>query len=223
MEKTVDTFRPQAVLLDMDGLMLDTEHPTVGLWPIAGRDFNVDIPQEIVMQIIGLNEGSIKALFLKTYGEDFPYEKLRDAQRVLAKQKFEREGIALRPGLLELLDCLAERNIPYSVATSTNRESALWKLAHTGIKERFPVLVCGDEVKNGKPSPDIFLAAASKLGVPPSGCVGFEDSGPGLFALKAAGIPSIFVQDLVQPSPEALATVWRRYSTLAEAVEVFLH
>jgi HAD superfamily hydrolase (TIGR01509 family) len=213
--------KPQAVLLDMDGLMLDTERPTVGLWPVAGRDFNVDIPQELIMQIVGLNQGSIRALFLKTYGEEFPYEKLRDAQRLLARQKFEREGIALRPGLLQLLDCLAERKIPYAVASSTNREGVLWKLELTGIKERFPVLVCGDEVKNGKPAPDIFLTAASKLGVPPINCIGFEDSGPGLLALKAADIPSVFVQDLVQPPPEALATVWRQFPSLAEAVDIF--
>jgi HAD superfamily hydrolase (TIGR01509 family) len=216
-----ETICPRAVLLDMDGLMLDTERTTVGLWPLAGRDFNVDIPPELVMQIVGLNEDSIRALFLKTYGGEFPYEKLRNAQRALARQKFEREGITLRPGLLELLNCLAERKIPYAVATSTNRESALWKLDRTVIKDRFPVLVCGDEVKNGKPAPDIFLAAASKLGVLPKNCVGFEDSGPGLLSLKAAGIPSVFVQDLVQPSPEALATVWRQYPSLAEAVEIF--
>jgi HAD superfamily hydrolase (TIGR01509 family) len=221
MEKTADTFRPQAVLLDMDGLMLDTERPTIGLWPLAGRDFNVDIQQEIVMQIIGLNEDSIRALFLKTYGEEFPYEKLRDAERHLAKNKFEQEGIALRPGLLHLLNCLAERKIPYAVATSTNRESAMWKLERTGIKERFSVLVCGDEVKHGKPAPDIFLAAASKLGIPPGNCAGFEDSGPGLLALHAAGIPSVFIRDMARPSPEALTTVWRHYPSLAEAVEIF--
>jgi HAD superfamily hydrolase (TIGR01509 family) len=214
-------IHPQAVLLDMDGLMLDTERPTVGLWPVAGRDFNVDIPPELIMRIVGLNEGSIRALFLKTYGGEFPYEKLRNAQRALARQKFEQEGIALRPGLLELLDCLTKRKIPYAVATSTNHEYAMWKLERTGIKERFPDLVCGDEVKNGKPAPDIFLAAASKLGVPPVNCIGFEDSGPGLLSLKAAGIPSVFFHYLVQPSPEALATVWRQYPSLAEAMEIF--
>jgi HAD superfamily hydrolase (TIGR01509 family) len=216
-----EMVQPRSVLLDMDGLMLDTERPTVGLWPVAGRDFNVDIPQELVMRIVGLNEGSIRELFLKTYGEEFPYEKLRDAQRVLARRKFEREGIVLKPGLLELLDCLAERKIPYAVATSSNHEYAIWKLERTGKRERFPVLVCGDEVKNGKPAPDIFLAAASKLGVPPGDCIGFEDSGPGLLALKAAGIPSVFIQDLVQPPPEAIATVWRQYSSLSDAVEIF--
>jgi beta-phosphoglucomutase-like phosphatase (HAD superfamily) len=87
-----------------------------------------------------------------------------------------------------------------------------------GIRERFPVMGCGDESRRGTPAPEIFLLAAQKLGKAPADCLGFEDSPSGLRALHAAGIKSIFVKDLVEPPPEVLTTVWRRCGDLAEAI-----
>jgi HAD superfamily hydrolase (TIGR01509 family) len=221
MEET-KIFHPQAVLLDMDGLMLDTERPTFELWNPVGRTFGYDIQPEMVFSMMGLSEKGIYTLFVNKYGKDFPYDEIRNEVKRRARKKFEDDGIALRPGLMTLLDCLAQRKIPCAVATSTDRERAEWKLDRTGIKSFFSAMVYGDEIANGKPAPDIFLTAASKLGIPPGDCVGFEDSGPGLLALNAAGIPSVFIRDLAQPSPEALATVWRQYSSLAEAAEIFV-
>jgi beta-phosphoglucomutase-like phosphatase (HAD superfamily) len=82
-------------------------------------------------------------------------------------------------------------------------------------------MVFGDEVQRGKPAPDIFLLAAERLGKNPRRCVGFEDSPAGLQSLHSAGIPSVFVQDLVEPPPAIIATVWRRCGDLAEAAALF--
>jgi HAD superfamily hydrolase (TIGR01509 family) len=119
------------------------------------------------------------------------------------------------------LDCLGEKKIPFAVATSTDRKTALWKLERAGILDRFSLLVCGDEIARGKPAPDIFLAAARGLGAAPADCVGFEDSAPGLMGLQAAEIRSVFVKDLPEPPPDVLAGVWRRYGDLAQAREIF--
>jgi HAD superfamily hydrolase (TIGR01509 family) len=120
-----------------------------------------------------------------------------------------------------LLDHLAALGIPLAVGTSSRRNSALWKLQKAGIADRFTYIVGGDDVKNGKPAPDIFLKAAELLEVPCSSCVGFEDSAAGLMALAAAGIRSVFVKDIIEPPREVLATVWRRFENLAEAVTLF--
>jgi beta-phosphoglucomutase-like phosphatase (HAD superfamily) len=95
-------------------------------------------------------------------------------------------------------------------------------LEKAGIKDRFAAATCGDDVKNGKPNPEIFLNAAEKLKTPPSLCVGFEDSAAGLQALRAAGIRSVFIKDVVQPPEEVLATVWKRCADLEEAAEEIL-
>jgi HAD superfamily hydrolase (TIGR01509 family) len=205
----------------MDGLMLDTERYTFELWPLAARNYGLNLTPEIVMRIIGITGDSARAIVNSEFADNSVYDKIRAEAERLTKEKVEREGIAPRPGLLSLLDCLEKRRIPFAVATSTDRKTAVWKLETAGVRERLSVLICGDEIKNGKPAPDIFLAAASGLNAAPCDCVGFEDSGPGLLGLYAAGIPSVFVRDLANPSAEALATVWKQYQNLAEAAEIF--
>ncbi|MDR2103331.1 MAG: HAD family phosphatase [Treponema sp.] len=215
------SFLPAAVIFDMDGLMLDTEGPAVSLWIEAAQKSGWKIDRELILGTIGIDSAGTRAAFMEKYGPDFPYETIRQELSRSIRDRVEREGISHRPGLLTLLDCLTARGIPLGVATSTARKTALWKLDKGGIGDRFAVLVCGDEVSRGKPAPDIFLLAAERLGCGPSQCLGFEDSPAGLRALHAAGIRSVFVKDLVEPSPEILAGVWRRCNDLAEAAELF--
>jgi HAD superfamily hydrolase (TIGR01509 family) len=216
------SFRPAAAIFDMDGLMLDSEGPVIPLWGPAGRAFGWDIFPEMVHRIMGMNEDGMKAFFLHEFGPEFPYPDVRRELMRLLIETFERDGIACKPGLLTLLDHLDALDIPFGVATSTDRKTAFWKLEKAGIRDRFTVLTCGDEIKNGKPAPDIFLKAAEKLGSSPAACVGFEDSSAGLMSLNAAGIRSVFIKDQVEPSAEIIAGVWRRCADLAEAVPLFL-
>jgi HAD superfamily hydrolase (TIGR01509 family) len=215
------SFSPKAVILDMDGLMLDTEGPAVTCWTEAGRSLGYDIPLTMITRAIGITRAGTRALFLDEYGQDFPFETIRQKVVHLLKQTIEREGIRHKPGLAVFLDCLAAKGIPFAVATSSERKMTLRKLEKAGIRERFSVIVCGDDVKNGKPAPDVFLAAAEQLRASPAGCVGFEDSGPGLLGLAAADIRSVFIRDISDPSPGALAGVWRQYKDLALAREIF--
>jgi len=78
-------------------------------------------------------------------------------------------------------------------------------------------VVCGDEVQNGKPAPDIFLAAAKKLEVEPQDCLVFEDSDNGVKAAHKAGMTIILIPDLKQPSKEIAQMAYKVYSSLLEA------
>ncbi|MDR2403565.1 MAG: HAD family phosphatase [Spirochaetaceae bacterium] len=214
-------FLVEAAIFDMDGLMLDTEGPAVFTWMRIARSMGLAVDMETALKTVGLDEPSTIAIIREAYGPDFPLDHVRQEwERVIALDA-DKNGIPCRPGLITLLDHLADLGIPLGVATSSSREAALWKLERGGILERFPVLACGNEVRRGKPAPDIFLLAAERLGRDPAGCVGFEDSPAGLRGLHAAGIRSIFVKDLVEPPEEVLRTVWRRYDNLAEAAPLF--
>jgi HAD superfamily hydrolase (TIGR01509 family) len=213
-------FLPAAVIFDMDGLMLDTEGPVVSLWIEAAEKSGWKVARDLALTTVGIDEEATRAVFMAEYGPGFPYENIREELIRNIADRFEGEGIPHRPGLLTLLDHLAALGIPLGVATSTARETALWKLDKGGIRDRFAVLACGDEVSRGKPAPDIFLLAAERLGKSPAQCLGFEDSPAGLRALHAAGIRSVFIKDLLEPPPEVLATVWRRCGDLAEAVDL---
>jgi HAD superfamily hydrolase (TIGR01509 family) len=214
-------FLPGAVIFDMDGLMLDTERPVVDLWLRAARRAGWEIDRETVCRTIGVDEETTRGILLDTYGKDFPYLEIRNELVRLIHETVDKEGIVLKPGLLTLLDRLSALGIPFGVATSTRRETALWKLERSGVRNRFDILTCGDEVAHGKPAPDIFLLAAERLGQKPASCIGFEDSVAGLRALAAAGIRSVFIKDMLEPPEEVLATVWRRCGDLAEAAGLF--
>jgi len=218
--KTEETFRPAAVIFDMDGLMLDTERLTIPLWDEAGQKFGYRIPYDTVLKIVGISSQGARDVFANEYGEDFPYEEIREEFRLLCKREYEK-GIPHKKGLVFLLDRLTAAGIPFGVATSTRRETAMENLKKAGILERFAAITGGDEAANGKPAPDIFLLAAKKLMTPPCACVGFEDSPAGLRALHAAGIRSVFIRDVIDPPPEVLALVWRECGDLSEAAELF--
>ena len=217
-----DTFLPAAVIFDMDGLMLDTERLIIPIWNEAGKLFGYDIPQDVILRMVGISSINACIVMREEYGADFPYDKIRDKTRVLYKKSFEEKGVPKKNGLDYLLDKLSAAGIPLAVATSTRRATALDMLGRAGILEKFTAIVGGDEVANGKPAPDIFLLAAERLGQTPCACIGFEDSPAGLRGLHAAGIRSVFVKDIIEPPPEVLATVWRRCSDLYEAAQLFV-
>ncbi len=214
-------FIPRAVLFDMDGLMLDTEGPVIPLWQKAAAKFGMSLDEETLFKTVGIDGPSTRKILMEKYGDNFPYDDILDELIEIIRIDTEKNGIPHRPGLLALLDHLDSLGIPKAVATSTDRETALWKLKHAHIDGRFTVLACGDEVKQGKPAPDIFLLAAQRLGKKPEECIGFEDSPAGLRALASAGIKSVFIKDIVQPPEEVMKTVWHRFKDLSEAVVLF--
>ncbi len=220
--KTLEkTFRPSAVIFDMDGLMFDTENLTIPLWDIAGKPFGYNITYDIVLRMVGISAEKARLVMYEEFGTNFPYDTIRIEFRRLVQEEVDKNGVPLKPGLIYLLDRLSAAKIPFGVATSSRTATATNMLSKAGIIDRFAAITCGEEVTNGKPAPDIFLLAAKKLGHPPSTCVGFEDSPPGLLGLHTAGIRSIFIKDLIEPSPEVLATVWHRCNDLTEAVALF--
>lgn len=214
-------FIPCAVLFDMDGLMLDTEGPVLPFWHEAMAKFGFSIDEDTLYKTIGVPASSTEKLLLEKYGKDFPYDAVTDELERLVKEDNEKNGIPQKKGLLRLLDHLDMLGIPKAVATSTRRKKALWKLECARIADRFPITVCVDDVTYGKPAPDLFLAAAEKLGKAPELCVGFEDSVAGLQSLSAAGIKSVFIKDVLEPPEDVMKTVWRQFGNLAEAAVLF--
>ncbi|MDR2662903.1 MAG: HAD family phosphatase [Treponema sp.] len=212
---------PKGVILDMDGLMLDTERLEIGAFIRVCEEMAQPISEAMLRSTIGITDDAAEELYLAEYGRNYPYREIWNRTRRRITELGERGGIPHRPGLLALLDHLGRLGIPLAVATSANRERARWKLEKAGILERFRFLACGDEVAASKPAPDVFLLALERLGEQAEDCVGFEDSPAGLKALAAAGIPSVFVKDQAEPSKEVLSTVWRRCADLTEAAELF--
>ena len=207
---------PAAVIFDMDGLMLDTERLAPRAWVDAAAALAVEFDLALTQPMVGRNFRDCQAIIANHYGDDYPTADLMRAWHAAYDAIVEREGIALKPGLLELLDWLDGERIPKAVATSTRRDRAQAKLASTALLSRFVALVGGDEVARGKPEPDIFLAAAQRLGEPAAHCLVLEDSEPGVRAALAAGMTPIMVPDMHEPSEALIALEPLILESLAE-------
>lgn len=208
-----------AVIFDMDGLMFDTERLARGAWHRAMADRGYTLREDVYLRCVGRTLPETCAVFVEALGAELPVNEIAKA-----KEQYLREmlgpGAPLKPGLLALLDGLARARLPLAVASSTARAEVDRRLVQVGIRDAFAVIVGGDEVARGKPSPDLFLLAARRLGADPEGCVVLEDSGPGVMAAAAAGMRAIMVPDLVEPSSGVRAQAAAVVPSVAEAGEV---
>ncbi len=120
--------------------------------------------------------------------------------RRLAREKEEtyrrlvrEKGLSALPGVEVFLRRLQDAGIPCVVGSSTERANLECAIDVLGFREYLPQMVAGDEVKHGKPDPEIFLKAADKIGMPPARCVVFEDAVAGIQAARAAGMKVVAV------------------------------
>jgi HAD superfamily hydrolase (TIGR01509 family) len=210
----------EAVIFDMDGLMVDTERIAKRFWLIALEEFGAELTETQYLRIVGRNAADSTVVLKEMLGADFPVERCRARMREIYYADIAKNGIPVMPGLLELVDFLKEESVKYAVATSTARDITLKKLDYTGLLPHFDKIVAGDEVSNGKPHPEIFLKAAKLLSASPDRCVVLEDSFNGIRAAHAAGMIPIMIPDLAPPTDEIRPLAHAVVESLNEAREI---
>jgi HAD superfamily hydrolase (TIGR01509 family) len=191
----------QAVVFDMDGLLVDTESMFLEVMMETSRRRGVHLPVEVFLRMVGLQHEASRAVALAHFGEDFDYEPwIADAWE-LARART-AVGVALKAGVVELLDYLETAGIPRAVATSSGHPTVTRTLGPHDLPGRFQAIVAAGDYARGKPSPDPFLTAAQRLGVDPAACLALEDSHNGVRAAHAAGMMTIMVPDLLEATDE---------------------
>jgi len=195
-------MRHAAVVFDMDGTLLATER--IALQSFMESCERLEIPggREAYLQCVGSTSPRIREILTAAFGHLVPYEKFYGlwCERFDAAEA--ETPIRVKDGAKEVLQHLEEIGVPRAVATSTARATALKKLSAAGLLDTFDVVVGGDDVYRGKPDPDIYLAAADRLSVPPNQCLALEDSDNGVRSAHAAGMTVIHIPDLVELSIE---------------------
>jgi HAD superfamily hydrolase (TIGR01509 family) len=193
-----------AVIFDMDGLLIDTERIYVIAIMAAGRAIGVEITEAFCLSMIGIPQKECDVMIQDHFGPAFPmpdYSRQYSAQVKALLQA----GVPLKSGAFELVDHVSSSGIPKAIATSSNRASALHHLRTAGLLDHFRVLLTRDDVQHGKPHPELYLKASQALGVKPSRCLAIEDSHNGIRSAYAAGAMPIMVPDLLIPTDEIRA------------------
>jgi HAD superfamily hydrolase (TIGR01509 family) len=193
-----------AVIFDMDGLLIDSEAIFQEAMQAVARAMSFDMPQTLCHAMVGLPQSECDVLLRQHYGETFRLREFNDRVDGHAHERLARH-VPLKPGVVEILDWLGARGLPLAVATSSRSSWVETHLASANLFHRFTAYAARDHVDRGKPHPDIYLEAARRLGVDPANCLAFEDSNVGVRAAAAAGAMPIMVPDVVQPLPEVRA------------------
>ena len=213
----------EAVIFDMDGLLLDTEIADRRSWQRAASDYGCSVSDTDFESVLGrtpVDTGNLLSEIWVTRHE--PAEHRRKIE-VRKQEYFRSETIALKPGADLILDWLASQRIPCAIASSSSRRTIEDHVAATGLgRTGIAVLVGGDEVDHGKPAPDIFITAADRLDTQPELCVVLEDSEAGVAAAAAANMIPVMVPDRsVRTTPisaPALDLAYRWYDSLVDVL-----
>ncbi|MBP1946400.1 HAD family hydrolase [Methanobacterium petrolearium] len=209
------------ILFDMDGLMFDTQTLGIQTWIKAGKSQGIDISESIVTESFGLDIHGAKKVFKKHLGNNFPYYDIRSLRLKYTNDHINENGVPVKNGLYELIEFLDEKTVFKAVATSTERERTERLLCSAGVKDKFDIIICGDEVSNGKPEPEIFLAAARKMNCKTDECVVLEDSLNGIIAASKANMIPLLVSDAKKPSKEIEKLTAKTFNSLYEVKNFF--
>ncbi len=192
---------PAAIVFDMDGLLFDTEALYQESILVAAADGGHEMTLALFRRMLGCPWHVNRDLLLDHYGAAFPVDDFRSAWHrhfdVMAATR-----LSLKPGAVELLDTLDELRLPRAIATSSARHSVQHHLAAHDLAARFHEIVAHGDYAAGKPAPDPFLKAAERLGVEPRFCLALEDSHNGVRSASSAGMMTIMVPDLLEPTDE---------------------
>jgi HAD superfamily hydrolase (TIGR01509 family) len=194
----------EAVVFDMDGVLIDSEP----VWERVRRGFVADRggcwPADAQDRMMGMSTAEWSAYISADFGVGLTPQQV--AQQVIVAMAAEYEKhLPLLPGAIEAVRSLAGR-WPLAVASSSPRSLIETVLATADLASAFAAVVSSEEVPRGKPAPDVYLAAAHRLSVPPKSCAAIEDSSNGLRSAAAAGFTVIAIpRPEYPPAPDALA------------------
>lgn len=191
----------KAVLFDMDGVIFDSERAVRGVWLEIADELGLRDIGAVFVRCVGVTKQRTREILSEAYpGLDF--DDFDGRVRARFRARYGGGRLPVKPGTREILSALRKAGYPLALASSTRTETVRLELEEAGLLGCFDAVVGGDMVQRSKPDPEIFLTAASRLGVSAGDCWVIEDSYNGVRAARAGGMRAIMVPDLLPPDAE---------------------
>ncbi len=206
----------EAVIFDMDGLLIDSEphwhKAQQTVFPTVGIDLTIADCQETT----GIRIDNVVSL--RYQQKPWTGKTLKEVEDAIVDElvRLMQESLVPKEGISEILDFFAERNIPTALASSSSFRIINAALSCIGIKDRFVEIHSADIEKYAKPHPAVYINTAERLGLHPQNCLAFEDSLPGVIAAKAAQMKVVAIPEVKRPG---FALADRQLSSLLEFSE----
>lgn len=190
----------EAVIFDMDGLLIDSEFVTYQAYKDICSSYNRPFDLVYYSTFLGRNAAYIESSLAIYLGDPELAKSIMKEVHLQVERLYKTEGIPVKRGAVELIDFLKTQKIKIGLATSSHRQKATYILKMAGILEAFNAMTCGDEVALSKPDPEIFIKTGIALDSVPGKTLVLEDSESGIIGAHQAGMICIHVPDLKDAS-----------------------
>ncbi len=192
----------ELLIFDMDGLMFETGRLAYRAYLRSAEKYDYEMNHQVYYHLTGRTEAAILKEMAVLYGDEVPYQQWRAEMNVNKGLIFaEEKRVFKKKGLESLLHYAKASGRLVAVASSNHLENIRNYLEIEAVAPYVDLIISGDEVKKGKPDPEIFLTACKKAGVKPEHALVLEDSRAGIKAAKAAGISSALIEDDITDLP----------------------
>lgn len=192
----------KAIIFDMDGVLFDTEELCLSSWQKIADKYNLGDVTPACIASIGVSREKSKEIFKTMISENFPFEEMRNEVSSLCHAVISKHGLPEKEGIRDILSFCKKSGLKIGLATSTRRQTVISHLERAKIIEFFDEITCGDEIRDSKPSPEIYITACKKLGISPENALSVEDSYNGVRSSNAAGVRCIMVPDKLPATEE---------------------
>ncbi|MBX9692110.1 MAG: HAD family hydrolase [Cyanobacteria bacterium] len=182
----------KAMIFDMDGTLVDSEPLHLMAYQTVLRPLGVEFGENSNQKYLGMKDSEIVVDIGRAFSLSISTDELLQRKDDCFYALAEKEA-RLIEGVLETIESAREAGLKLAVASSSSMQTIRFITQTLNILQHFDELISGDDVKRGKPAPDIFLLAAARLGLSPSQCIVIEDTDAGVLAAKGAGMTCIAV------------------------------
>ncbi|MGL4450131.1 MAG: HAD family hydrolase [Sarcina sp.] len=202
-----NNMKKKAIIFDLDGVIFDTERLYLEVWQEVFKEYGYNLKKELYCTCMGKGRAKVKEIYKESFGTSLPIEEMYKIKDERLDRRMEIDETLLKKGVKETLTYLKENGYKIALATSAKRDRVERDLKRFKIKEFFDFIVTAEEVKNSKPSPEIYLKAMEGINVKAEDTIIVEDSETGVQGGISSKAQVIHIKDLIDLNYEGVESI----------------